>query len=86
MALIKNKRDQYLIIILIIIIIGIGFLWWKNFQTNNSSAEQSKEPTFQTIKIDFEFLKNVPLENFELFSGVPEFVGEISSRNPFLPK
>ncbi|HOK35356.1 MAG TPA: hypothetical protein PLL80_01755 [Candidatus Pacearchaeota archaeon] len=85
MALVKNKRNQYLLIFLVIIIIGIGFIWWKNSSTE-TSPEEEQISINKVIEINFDFLKNVPLDNFEPFSGVPEFMGEISPRNPFLPK
>lgn len=84
MTLAKNKRDQYLLIVLVVIIIAVGFIWWKG--SLSEEPPYSEEKTFKKIEIDFEFLKSVSLDNFEPFTGAPEFEGKISLRDPFLPQ
>jgi len=82
----KRKIQRYLIPVFIGAFLITGIIIWQGFFKKEEPPlpEEVLRP-FKKIKINFEILKSLLLEELQPFEEIPPFEEEIGRENPFLP-
>lgn len=83
----KQKQRKLLSIAIIVVIVTALILWFGYFRESDQAVEEviPSLTEIKEIKINFEVLESLFIEEIIVFEEIPSFEGEIGRENPFLP-
>jgi hypothetical protein len=79
------KKQKNMIIVFVILVLITAVIIWRGFYVQEEIEEKIITKGFEAIDIDFEFLKNPILKEFNLMERIPPFEGQVGRENPFIP-
>jgi hypothetical protein len=87
----QRKRQKYMIPFLVLtILITFLIIWFGVLKPGQSGVVTPYTPaetsgSFKKVEIDFNFLKSITPEKFQLSETIPAFEAEVGRENPFIP-
>lgn len=87
----QRKRQQYMIPLLVLMLLITFFVIWYGVLKPQQPAvvtftsEETLPSALKKVEIDFNFLKNITSDKFQLFETIPTFEKEAGRENPFIP-
>jgi len=88
----QRKRQQYMIPLLVLMLLITFFVIWYGVLKPQQPAvvtfyipEETLPSALKKVEIDFNFLKNITSDRFQLFETIPTFEKEAGRENPFIP-